>query len=74
MNTSSRPTSNFDLQTFFLDCGVLNPGARGDFVIWNATNHREVIQHYGANLVSEVFIRGRRVLPKTAHHDGPKNT
>lgn len=40
------------------DVGTLEVGARGDFVIWNTDDHREVPQHLGANLVSQVFIDG----------------
>lgn len=44
------------------DCGHLSPGARGDLVIWDADDHRQVPQHLGATLAADVVIRGRVVL------------
>lgn len=43
------------------DAGHLTPGARGDLVVWDATDHREVPQHYGVPLVRAVALRGRLV-------------
>jgi imidazolonepropionase len=43
------------------DAGHLSPGARGDLVIWDAADHREVPQHYGVPLVRAVALRGRLV-------------
>jgi imidazolonepropionase len=40
------------------DVGHLEPGAHGDVVVWEAETHQEVIQHYGVNLASRVFIAG----------------
>lgn len=45
------------------DVGTLEVGARGDFVVWDTDDHREVPQHLGANLVSQVFVDGVRVVP-----------
>ena len=49
--------------------GELFIGARGDLVIWNAEDPKEVIQHYGAALVSDVIVRGIR-----RYQTGPKYT
>lgn len=40
------------------DAGILVPGARGDLVLWDGEDHREVPQHLGVNLVSQVVIGG----------------
>ncbi len=40
------------------DAGWVGRGARGDLVLWDATDHREVIQHYGVPLVRRVVISG----------------
>jgi imidazolonepropionase len=41
------------------DAGRLAPGARGDLVIWDAEDYREVPQHYGVPLVRSVVVGGR---------------
>ena len=43
------------------DAGRLTPGARGDFVIWDADDHRAVPQHFGVSLARTVAIGGRVV-------------
>lgn len=40
------------------DAGQLAPGARGDLVIWDAADHREVPQHFGVPLVRTTIVRG----------------
>lgn len=40
------------------DAGHLSPGARGDLVIWDADDHRQVPQHLGASLARTVVVRG----------------
>jgi imidazolonepropionase len=40
------------------DAGRLVPGARGDLVVWDAADPREVVQHFGASLVRSVVIAG----------------
>jgi imidazolonepropionase len=40
------------------DAGRLSPGARGDVVIWDADDHRQVAQHYGVPLVKTVIVNG----------------
>src|SRR5262249_30597332 len=40
------------------DAGRLTPGARGDLVIWDADDHRQVAQHYGVPLVHTVVVAG----------------
>jgi imidazolonepropionase len=40
------------------DAGRLTPGARGDLVIWDADDHRQVVQHYGVPLVDTVVVGG----------------
>jgi imidazolonepropionase len=44
------------------DAGRLTPDARGDLVVWDASEHREVIQHYGAQRARTVVVGGRVVL------------
>ncbi|HEY7957980.1 MAG TPA: imidazolonepropionase [Polyangia bacterium] len=44
------------------DSGRLDAGARGDLVIWNASDHREVAQHLGARLADVVVVGGRPVV------------
>ena len=44
------------------DAGYLGPGARGDLVIWNHDDHRELIQHFGAARACTVIIGGRVAL------------
>jgi imidazolonepropionase len=43
------------------DCGRLAPGARGDAVVWDADDHRQIAQHLGASLARAVVIRGELV-------------
>jgi len=43
------------------DAGRLAPGARGDLVVWDAGDHREVAQHYGVQLAKTVVVAGRVV-------------
>ena len=40
------------------DAGHLGPGARGDLVLWDATDHREIPQHLGASLAHTVVVAG----------------
>jgi len=40
------------------DAGVLAPGARGDLVIWDADDHRQVPQHFGVPLARTTIVRG----------------
>jgi imidazolonepropionase len=40
------------------DLGRLAPDARGDLVVWNADDHREVPQHFGVSLAAHVAIGG----------------
>jgi imidazolonepropionase-like amidohydrolase len=40
------------------DAGHLDEGARGDLVVWDVGDHREVAQHFGAPLVKTVLVRG----------------
>lgn len=40
------------------DAGRLSPGARGDVVLWDADDHRQVPQHFGVPLVRAVVVRG----------------
>jgi imidazolonepropionase-like amidohydrolase len=41
------------------DRGRLVSGAVGDLVVWDATDPREVVQHFGAPLVRTVIANGR---------------
>ncbi len=41
------------------DAGCLLPGARADVVVWNATEHGQVINRFGYNQVDRVFVGGR---------------
>jgi imidazolonepropionase len=43
------------------DAGRLQPGMRGDLVIWDADDHRQVAQHYGVPLARTVVVAGRVV-------------
>lgn len=43
------------------DAGRLTPGARGDLVLWNADNYREVCQRLGDPLVFATYRGGQRV-------------
>lgn len=43
------------------DAGHLGPGARGDLVLWEAEDFREVPQHFGVPLVRAVAVRGQLV-------------
>ena len=40
------------------DAGHLSPGARGDFVLWDADDHRQIPQHFGVPLVRTTVVRG----------------
>ena len=40
------------------DAGQLVAGARGDLVIWDADDHRQVPQHFGVPLVRTTIVRG----------------
>jgi imidazolonepropionase len=44
------------------DAGRLVPGARGDLVVWDTDDHREVPQHFGVPLVRTVVVGGRVAL------------
>lgn len=44
------------------DAGHLAPGARGDVVLWDATDHREIPQHLGASPAHTVVVAGRIVV------------
>lgn len=43
------------------DAGHLAPGARGDLVIWDHDDHRELVQHLGAARPERVVVAGRAV-------------
>jgi imidazolonepropionase len=43
------------------DAGRLTPGMRGDLVVWDADDHRQVAQHYGVPLVKLVVVGGQVV-------------
>ncbi len=43
------------------DAGRLVAGARGDLVLWDAGDHREVAQHFGVNLARTVVVGGQVV-------------
>jgi imidazolonepropionase len=43
------------------DAGTLRPGARGDLVVWQTDDHREVVQRYGTPLVGTVIVGGQAV-------------
>jgi imidazolonepropionase len=40
------------------DAGHLGAGARGDLVLWDADDHRQVPQHFGVPLVRTTVVRG----------------
>jgi imidazolonepropionase len=40
------------------DAGHLTAGARGDLVIWDADDHRQVPQHFGVPLCTTTIVRG----------------
>jgi imidazolonepropionase len=40
-------------------CGHLHRGARADLAIWDSDDHRELVQHFGAQLARTVAIRGQ---------------
>jgi imidazolonepropionase len=40
------------------DCGRLAPDSRGDLVVWDADDHRQIPQHLGASLARTVVVRG----------------
>jgi imidazolonepropionase len=46
------------------DAGALAPGMRGDLVLWDASDYREVPQHFGVPLVRRVVIGGVVAWPK----------
>jgi imidazolonepropionase len=48
------------------NAGHLLPGARGDLVLWDAEDFREVPQHFGVPLVRAVAVRGQLVFPRQA--------
>jgi imidazolonepropionase len=47
------------------DAGHLTPGARGDLVIWNGDDHRQIVQHYGVPHVRRVVVAGEVAYAKT---------
>jgi imidazolonepropionase len=40
------------------DAGHLSVGARGDLVLWDADDHRQVPQHFGVPLANTTVVRG----------------
>ncbi len=46
------------------DAGRISAGARGDLVLWDASDHREVVQHFGVPLVRTVIVGGELAFPK----------
>jgi imidazolonepropionase len=44
------------------EVGCLLPGARADFIIWNAHEHGQVINRFGTNQVDQVFVRGHQFV------------
>lgn len=48
------------------DAGHLEPGSRGDVVLWSVADHREVPQHFGVPLVRTVVRAGRIVWDATS--------
>ena len=46
------------------DCGRLAPDSRGDLVVWDADDHRQIPQHLGASLTRTVVIRGAVALTR----------
>ncbi|HWE27881.1 MAG TPA: imidazolonepropionase [Polyangia bacterium] len=40
------------------DAGQLAPNARGDLVVWDADDHRQVPQHFGVPLARTTIVRG----------------
>jgi imidazolonepropionase len=55
-------TFNAALSVGRADAGHFSTGARGDVVVWDAHDHREIPQHLGGVRAAAVFIRGRRQL------------
>ena len=53
------------------DAGRLTAGARGDAVLWDAEDHREIAQHFAVPLVERVIVRGRSVFTRAAGQDRP---
>ena len=43
------------------DAGHLQPGARGDLVVWNEEDHRELVQHLGMARATRLVIAGGEV-------------
>lgn len=48
------------------DVGVLRPGARADFVVWDTDEPATIPYRVGAELAAEVWIGGQRLDPATA--------
>lgn len=46
------------------NAGHLAVAARGDLVLWDAADYREVPQHFGVPLVARVLLAGRQVYPR----------
>jgi imidazolonepropionase len=44
------------------EVGCLQPGARADFIVWNAEEHGQVINRFGTNQVDRVFVRGHQFV------------
>lgn len=44
------------------EVGCLLPGARADVVVWNATEHGQIINRFGHNQVDRVFVGGTEVV------------
>ncbi len=51
------------------DAGHLEPGARGDLVVWQAGDYRELVQHYGVPLTRQVVVAGRIVWSRDTGMD-----
>ena len=43
------------------ELGVLRPGRRADFVMFDAPNPAYVLTHYGISHVRSVYVKGQRV-------------
>lgn len=52
------------------DAGLLEPGARADLVVWNATAPEHLPYHAAINHVAEVWCAGQRVLVRSPECDG----
>ncbi len=55
------------------EIGSLEPGRRADFVIFDASNHRELPYHYGVNLAKTVVAGGRVVVDEGRRVDEPRS-